>query len=104
MQAARSERIAHVARNLTDNAAGPRSPALALAGACPMSRPPRSLRPLIREVTPVGWFWERLGSGHIRFWHPSTPLTVVASATSADVNGYRILRRQLAKALEAGRP
>jgi len=58
------------------------------------------LRKFAREVAHEGWRWEILGSGHIRFIHPNTRRTVTAASTSGDTNKFRILRRQMRRALE----
>ena len=65
------------------------------------ARLPRKLRSLARDAAREGWKWERTYSDHIRFWHPSTPQTVIAADTSRDTKGERILRRQMRRALEA---
>ena len=67
-----------------------------------MTRLPAGLRRIAREASRHGWEWEHLGSGHIRFRHRDTPLTVTAAGTSRDMNAERILRRQMKRALEAG--
>jgi predicted RNA binding protein YcfA (HicA-like mRNA interferase family) len=64
------------------------------------SKPPQCLRPLIREMKSSGWDWMRLNGGHVRFYHPATSATVTASSTSRDFNQFKILRRQMQRALE----
>jgi len=66
-------------------------------------RLPQGLRQLAREAGRDGWQWERLGSGHVRFWHPATSQTVTAASTSRDTNQHRILRRQMVRALDVTR-